>query len=306
VSNDALTIRELRRSDAAQARRILDTSEYVHLRFSPDELARLVERYPGVGAFSVAPGPLGHVLGGSLQAFMQVNELTPPCAWIGGFGVTWSQSEHTREHLALLLPRLGDAVWARGARRLYYSGSDIENDWLLEPLEQLGFSVVSMLRSYDKAEMTIPTEGNTSIVVRPFRPEDAAPLAEMETLCFDELWRHDAAAFLEEAKVYPYFVVAEDEQGIVGYQYNIVDMKIGYLVRIATHPRAWGKGVGSRLMAEAVHYFQRQGVWKIVLNTEEANTRAHKLYEWFGFYRIRPRGFALELTLTPPQPSTER
>ena len=76
-------------------------------------------------------------------------------------------------------------------------------------------------------------------------------------------------------------------------------MKIGYLVRIATHPRTWGQGVGSRLMAEAVHYFEREGAWKIVLNTEEANTRAHQLYEWFGFYLIRPRGFALGLTILP-------
>jgi ribosomal protein S18 acetylase RimI-like enzyme len=57
--------------------------------------------------------------------------------------------------------------------------------------------------------------------------------------------------------------------------------------------------VGARLMAEAVRYFQREGAWKIVLNTEETNTRAHRLYEWFGFYLIRPRGFALGLQLAP-------
>jgi hypothetical protein len=46
-------------------------------------------------------------------------------------------------------------------------------------------------------------------------------------------------------------------------------------------------------MAEAVHYFQHEGAWKIALNTEESNTRAHKLYEWFGFYLTCPHGFAL-------------
>jgi ribosomal protein S18 acetylase RimI-like enzyme len=303
VTHDTLTLRRLRPTDVTPARRILDTSEYVHLRFSPEELTRLVQLYPGMGAFSGAQGPLGRVIGGSLQAFAQINELTPPSAWIGGFGVTWSQSEHFRDYLALLLPALQDAVWERDARHLYYSGSDFENDWLREPLETLGFSLTSMLRSYDKTDMSVPSEGNQRIVVRPFRASDAAPLAELEKLCFDDLWRHDARAFAEVAKVYPYFVVAEDEQGVVGYQFNVVDMKIGYLVRIATHPRVWGAGVGTRLMAEAIHYFQRANVWKIVLNTEETNTRAHRLYEWFNFYLIRPRGFALGLTLTPPQPS---
>ena len=296
---ETLTLRELRHADVAQARRILDTSEYVHYRFSPDDLGRLVELYPGVGAFSGAQGALGRVMGGSLQAFAQVNEMTPPCAWIGGFGVTWSQGERYRDYLGLLLPPLSQALLARDTRHLYYSGADYDTDWLREPLEELGFSLTSMLRSYDKSDYWIPSEGNQRIVVRPFQPADAEPLAELEKLCFDDLWRHDARAFIEAARLYPYFVVAEDEQGLVGYQFNVVDMKIGYLVRIATHPRAWGAGVGTRLMAEAIHYFQRENAWKIVLNTEETNTRAHRLYEWFGFYLTRPRGFALGLELAP-------
>lgn len=297
VTLEPLTLRELRRADVAQARRILETSDYVHYRFSPDELGRLVELYPGVGAFSGAPGSLGRVLGGSLQAFAQVNEMAPPCAWIGGFGVTWSQGERYRDYLALLLPPLKQALLARATTHLYYSGADYESDWLREPLEELGFSLVSMLRSYDKTDYSIPSQGNTSARVRPFRPDDAEPLAEMEKLCFDDLWRHDARAFIEASRIYPYFVVAEDDAGIVGYQFNVVDMKIGYLVRIATHPRAWGMGVGTRLMAEAIRYFQSENAWKIVLNTEEKNTRAHRLYEWFGFYLTRPRGFALGMSL---------
>ena len=300
MTHDTLTLRELRRPDVAQARRILDTSEFVHYRFSPDELGRLIELYPAVGAFSGAQGPLGRVMGGSLQAFALVNEMAPPCAWIGGFGVTWSNSERYRDYLALLLPPLETALWAREVRSLYYSGADYDNDWLREPLEELGFGLVSMLRSYDKSDYSVPSEGNQQVVVRPFQSADAEPLAELEKLCFDDLWRHDARAFREAARLYPYFVVAEDEQGIVGYQFNVVDMKIGYLVRIATHPRAWGAGVGTRLMAEAVHYFQRENAWKIVLNTEESNTRAHRLYEWFGFYLTRPRGFALGRALKAP------
>lgn len=303
MTHETLTLRALRRPDVAQARRILDTSDYVHYRFAPDEFERLVELYPGVGAFSGSPGPLGRMLGGSLQAFLQINEMTPPSAWIGGFGVTWSQSERFLDYLDLLLPPLKQALWEREARSVYYSGADYENDWLREPLEARGFSLISMLRSYDKSDYAVPSEGNQHVTVRPFQPADAEPLAELEQLCFDDLWRHDARAFREAARLYPYFVVAEDAQGIVGYQFNIVDMKIGYLVRIATHPRTWGAGVGARLMAEAVHYFQREGAWKIVLNTEETNTRAHRLYEWFGFYLTRPRGFALGLPLAPASPS---
>lgn len=299
IESETLTVRQLRRADMAQARRLLDTSEYVHYRFSPEEMAYLVDLYPSVGAFSAAPGPLGRVLGGSLQSFLLVNEMSPPCAWIGGFGVTTTQGRRYVDYLDLLLPRLTEALRPRGVTGLYYSGSDIDNDWLRAPLEASGFSRVSMLRAYDKTNYAVPTEGSRRIRVRAFRPSDAESLAEIEKLCFDPLWRHDARAFIEAARMYPYFVVAEDDEGLAGYQFNVVDMKIGYLVRIATHPRAWGQGVGARLMAEAIHYFEREGAWKIVLNTEEDNIRAHKLYEWFGFYQIRQRGFALGLTIPP-------
>lgn len=298
IESETLTVRPLRRTDMAQARRLLDTSEYVHYRFSPEEMTHLVDLYPGVGAFSAAPGPLGRVLGGALQAFLLVNELSAPCAWIGGFGVSTSRGRRYSEYLRLLLPHLTDALRPRGVTGLYYSGADIEKDWLRPALEASGFELVSMLRAYDKTDFTVPTEGSQSIRVRPFRPADAEELAALENLCFDPLWRHDARAFIEASHIYPYFVVAEDEKGLAGYQFNVVDMRVGYLVRIATHPRAWGQGVGARLMAEAIHYFEREGAWKIVLNTEEANTRAHQLYEWFGFYLIRQRGFALGLDLS--------
>ena len=67
----------------------------------------------------------------------------------------------------------------------------------------------------------------------------------------------------------------------------------GYLVRIAVHNRAQGRGVGVRLLAEAVEYFARAGVTRILLNTQEDNVRAHRLYEWFGFDRVEPSGFVL-------------
>lgn len=299
LDSETLTVRKLRRTDIAQVRRLLESSEYIHHRFSPEEAARLIALYPSVGAFSAGPGGLGRVLGGALRAFLIVNEMSPPSAWIGGFGVASAQSQRFASYLRLLLPHLVDLLRLRGVTNLYYSGADIDGDWLRAPLESNGFSLVSMLRAYDKTDFGVPAEGSRAIRLRPFRPDDAERLTELETLCFDPLWRHDARAFLEAAHAYPYFVIAEDGTGIAGYQYNVVDMKVGYLVRIAVHPRAWGRGVGTRLMAEAIHYFEREGVWKIVLNTEEDNARAHRLYEWFGFYLIHPRGFALGLPLSP-------
>jgi ribosomal protein S18 acetylase RimI-like enzyme len=293
IDRDAMTIRSLHPEDEAAVRRILDTSEYMHYRFEPDELPKVLERYPAVGAFSVVPGALGQVTGGTLQAFLLVNWLVPPSAWIGGFGVTWSQGTKYESYLDPLLQQLSHAVAAAGGRTLYYSGSDIDNDWLSDAMEARGFELVSLLRSYDKTGYDIPSMGNAEVRVRPFQAADIADVVAVENAAFEQLWRHDASSFLDVARAYPYFVVAEDDAGIVGYQFNTIDTITGYLVRIAVHPRAEGHGVGTRLMAEATRYFERQHVWRIVLNSEEQNTRAHALYERFGFQRVPPRGFVL-------------
>lgn len=294
ITHEAVMARALKRSDAPALRRILTTSEYVHARVEPDELAHALATLPAVGAFSMPPGPLGRVTGGTLQAFLLVNWLVPTGAWIGAFGVTWSEGRHFERFLDALLPPLEQACRLRGARHLYYSGADYDSDWLCEPLEARGFELASVLRSYDKFDFAIPATGNAAVRVRRFTPADVAGVVAVELEAFEPLWQHDAASFLEVARRYPYFVVAEDDAGIVGYQFNTADAETGYLVRIAVHPRAVGTGVGARLMAEAVRYFASRRVRKIILNTEEQNTQAHALYERFGFVRTAQQGFVLQ------------
>lgn len=294
---EELTVRPLTAADAGAVQRILQTSEYTHSRFAPDELPRLLERLPSAGVFGMPSGRLERVTRGSLRAFLLINWAVPPSAWIGGFGLTWSEGGRFADYLDLLLPKVERQAAARGATALYYSGGDVAGDWLRGTLEQRGFTLHSLLRSYDKLDFAVPDEGNQHVRLRPFRPEDAAAVVEVENLCFEQLWRYDAAGFVEVAETYPYFVVAEDEQGIAGYQFNAVDDTTGYLVRIAVHPRAQGTGVATRLIAEAVRYFQRHKVWRIVLNTHETNTRAQALYERFGFVQVPPAGFVLSRSL---------
>lgn len=293
VQRDAHTARELVEADENALRRLLDASDYVYARFDRSELGMLLRDYPAVGVEHTSGARLMRTLHGALRAFLLVSWLVPPSAWLGGFGVSESEGAHFADYLDLLLPPLAVLASARGARTLYYSGSDFDSDWLREPMAARGFHLTSLLRSYDKNDFAIPSPGSSAPRVRPFAAADLPDVLAIEQASFEQLWRHDAASFLAVAASYPYFVVAEDDQGIVGYQFNTVDASIGYLVRIAVHPRAVGQGVGTRLLAEAVRYFQRQQVWKIVLNAEEGNTRAHALYERFGFQRIAQQGFVL-------------
>jgi [ribosomal protein S18]-alanine N-acetyltransferase len=293
VKPDALAVRELGTADLGAVRRLMETSEYTYYRFTPEELPRLLATRPASGAFTTPPGPLGRVTGGTLQAFALINSLVPPSAWIGGFGVVWSEGQRYLAYLDLLLPEIEQAAAGRGARTLYYSGTDLDTDWLRFDLEERGFRLITTLRSYDKYDTAVPSPGNQEVRVRPFAEADLPGVLAVEDAAFEPLWRYDAAGFREVKEEYPYFVVAEDAEGIAGYQFNSVDRDVGYLVRIAVHPRAEGRGIGRRLMAEAVRYFAGRRVRRILLNTEEKNHRAHRLYEGFGFHQVHPRGFVL-------------
>jgi ribosomal-protein-alanine N-acetyltransferase len=282
-------IRPLQSVDMYMVERLVRTSEYVYQRFTSSELPRLLQRYPASGIYHDA----------TMYGFMLSQILDVPCAWIAGFGISWTESRNYITVFDRLLEHLSTLLRAKGGRHLYYSGSDVERDWLRPILLMRGFVPYRRLCAYDKYDFSIPTAGNEQVVIRPVCMEsDLVALLDLDMTCFEDLWRHNAVAFRDIAETHPYFVVAELDGRVVGYQFNARDSEFGYLVRIAVHPSVRGQGIGARLMAEAIHYFRRARVERIMLNTQEDNYHAHRLYEWFGFIRLQQIGFVLRKTLS--------
>ncbi len=281
------TIRALKGDDFAQVVRLLRTSEYGYQRFTLEELSSILAHYPALGVFN---GP-------SLHSFLLSQTVYPPSSWIAGFCVSWTESKSYQRFLTALLERMTAQLIARRVRYLHYSGNDIDQDWLRDVLLGQGFLPYRQLYAYDKYDFDAPTRGNQEASARPFEIRDIPALLAIDGACFEDLWRYDALSFHEIAATHPYFVVAELNGQVVGYQFNTVDYGSGYLVRIAVHPSVNGRGVGARLMADAIAFFQQAGVERIMLNTQDDNARAHRLYEWFGFVRLQQRGFVLRKTL---------
>ena len=291
---DTYQIRVLTANDIPAVERLLNTSEYIYQRFTLNELPLLLKHYPAVGMFN---GPTMH-------SFLLAQSINGPTAWIGGFGVSWTESSYYLDILLKLLDILSKRLIAQGVKHLHYSGNDTERDWLRDILLKHGFLPHRRLYSYDKYDYTIPAQGNQQVLVRQVnmrgrwgKAGDMAALLTIEQACFEDLWRYDADGFTDVAATHPYFVVAELQGKVVGYQFNALDSDYGYLVRIAVHPSAEGKQIGIRLMAEAIRFFQSEHVTRIMLNSQDNNTHAHRLYEWFGFVRIDQMGFVLRKVL---------
>ena len=95
----------------------------------------------------------------------------------------------------------------------------------------------------------------------------------------------------------PFFVVAVKEEELAGYCYGSLEEGHGHLIRMAVHPAWQGQGVGSRLVAEAMRFFQQADVQLVTLNTQEENERAQRLYRKFGFQLTEREAVALWLDL---------
>jgi len=280
-------VRLLTSNDLPLLQRLLNTSEYIYQRFMLEELPLLLKHYPTVGIFN----------GTSLRGFLLSQTVNAPCAWIGGFGVSWTESRSYTKLLDAMLEYLVKPLIARGVRYLYYSGNDMRNDWLRDILLPREFVPYRLLYSYDKFDYSVPTRGNMQVRVRPVERGDIPTLLAIEEACFEDFWRYDGLSFEDIAATHPYFVVAELNGKVVGYQFNALEGEFGYLVRIAVHPSVSGQGIGARLMREAIAFFKKAKVLRIMLNTQDDNTHAHRLYEWFGFVRIQQVGFVLRKQL---------
>src|SRR6266480_3145751 len=252
-------VRILTSDDIPQVRHLLETSEYIYQRFTLDELPSILAHYPALGVFN----------GSSLRGFILSQTVHAPSAWIAGFCVSWTENRAYARLLHTLLEQLAPHLAAQGIRHLHYSGNDVENDWLHDVLLTQGFVPYRSLYAYDKFDYRIPTQGNQQVVIRPFQARDIPALLTIEEASFEDLWRYDAVSFHDIAATHPYFVVAELDGKVIGY----------------------------RLMAEAIRFFEKARVIRIMLNTQDDNIQAHRLYEWFGFMRIQQVGFVLRKNL---------
>ncbi len=68
--------------------------------------------------------------------------------------------------------------------------------------------------------------------------------------------------------------------------------RLGYLQRLAVLPEHHGRGIGTTLIGDSLEWCVRKGCQSVLVNTQEANSRALALYEHLGF-RSEPTGLAV-------------
>jgi GNAT superfamily N-acetyltransferase len=124
------------------------------------------------------------------------------------------------------------------------------------------------------------------MTVRPATKKDAAAIAEMFLSGDLEAWGlapDEMPAEMEPPKLHGGELVAEDDEGIVGFAV-IKDCEIDILF---THPRAWGRGAGRALLVAAEDALRHAHCGEVSLWTEERNANARRIYQASGWRKTK-------------------
>ncbi len=243
---------------------------------------------------------------GRIQGVLGIGWLTPPVAWIRTLVLDGRLP--VDETLQRLLPPLYRQVEACGVQLVAVTVDEWSLSWLRGPLERTGYEQMVDVIGYQKLHMTLPSQGNDAVLIRPAQPGDLAAVLELDHACFPVPWVKGEEIFAPAIVESPCFFVALLNRLPVGYAFATVHQggRLIHLVRIAVAPYYQGQGVGVRLLAEVVRFCARQGTTALSLNTQADNYRAQRLYEWFGFTRSddRQRVFGSSLQAGPANSAT--
>ena len=131
------------------------------------------------------------------------------------------------------------------------------------------------------------------VALRRGRRADRPGALAVDALAFEPFWRLDDPGLDEAMTATPSsrFRVAGTGR-IVGYAVAGRAAHRGFLQRLAVDPDRQGHGIGSALAVDALRWMKRRGVDRAVVNTQESNEGAVRLYERLGF-RLQPGGLAV-------------
>ena len=113
--------------------------------------------------------------------------------------------------------------------------------------------------------------------------EDLDDVLALEQLCFpDDPWGR--ISFENElTNSLSVFLVAKDEERVIGYGGVWLMYDAGNITNIAVHPDYRREGIGSKILTLLTNICEEKGMDNITLEVRESNFSAKALYEKEGF-----------------------
>jgi GNAT superfamily N-acetyltransferase len=158
--------------------------------------------------------------------------------------------------------------------------------WVLSRLRQADFQQVNRVITLCNRGKWKIREGPSDLKVRLATRADSDDVLAVDRAAFAPMWWYSRAVFARALSLAYCFDVAYMDDACVGYQLSTFRGGRGHIVRLAVHPLWQHRGIGGRLLSEALQSLDEAGAHSITVNTQEDNRASLQLYDRFNFRRV--------------------
>ena len=110
-------------------------------------------------------------------------------------------------------------------------------------------------------------------------------IAELEKLCFNDPWSENSIASELDNRL-AFWLVATDEDRVVGYVGSQTVLGETDMMNIAIHPDYRKRGVATMLIEDLILHLTQQGSHSLMLEVRSSNEPAKSLYSKMGFETV--------------------
>ena len=160
--------------------------------------------------------------------------------------------------------------------------------WFQDVLSASGFEnpqQIVMLEWHGFASQPYTPYQSNGVRIRKMTADDLPEVEKTDAASFDPLWQNPLETLRRAFAQALYATVAENENGIIGYQISTGGGQRAHLARLAVHPAVQGQGAGRALLNDLFRYITYSGISRLSVNTQSDNQASLNLYQRMGFIR---------------------
>ena len=160
-------------------------------------------------------------------------------------------------------------------------------NWFVHLIEKTRFRLTQEIIVLERSDPRTIYDGlGNEYFIRKLDPEDLPDVVKLDEISFPPLWQMPMEtmrlAYLQSG----YSTVIEKDQQIIGYQITTDALSSAHLARIAVRPDIQKKGLAGFLLTDVINYYQKIGISRLTVNTQNDNFASQMLYKKFGFQRL--------------------
>ena len=157
--------------------------------------------------------------------------------------------------------------------------------WFQNLLAQSGFENRQQIVLLEWRYQPTAARETAGIRIRKMTEVDLPQVEKTDTASFDPLWQNPLDTLRRAYAQALYATVAENENGIIGYQISTGGGQRAHLARLAVHPAVQGKGAGRAVLNDLFVFLTHMGISRLSVNTQSDNRASLSLYQRMGFVR---------------------